>query len=568
MTTTGRSGLQAAGIVVLVGFAGGSSDAQVSKLFELTGSSKNDRFGRIAVLEDLDGDGVPDFAVGAPRQDAAAGAAAGAVYVYSGRTAGLLARWEGEAVRDTLGNSIAAVGDTNGDGVGDLAAAASSWLVDGTPQYVRVFSGKFIQDGTLPEILFDFRPSDVGDLGLTLAGAGDVDGDGCADLLIGCGTGLYEAYVVSGRSGAELFRATASGLSEFGLTVDGIADVDGDGFDDFLVGSYAESTPAASQAGVVWLYSGGPPGTIGTLLGEVRGDAAWDWFGMAVLAIGDVDGDAVEDFAVGASGQPDAAASIPGYVRLYSGATRKELATYHGDAAGEFFGWWIAAGDLDGDSLTDLVVSARVADDGRRRNTGRVVAYSGRDGSELFEFWGAAVGDRIGRLDASGDFDRDGRDDLLLGASLATVGGANDVGAVYLIPGSGCRASWVNYGTGVAGTLGVPRLEPDVVPALGAPIALTIGNSSGVHSSGVLLIGFDDASISTGFGGDVLVDWFALVPVCFTSGLDATLQEEVPVDTTLCGLHLYLQAIELDAGAIRGLSFSRGLELVLGGRPW
>src|SRR6185436_18386978 len=146
----------------------------------------------------------------------------------------------------------------------DFAASASTWFDVTAHQYVRVYSGKWIHDGTAPEVLFDFAPDDSGDLGLNLSAAGDVDGDGAGDLLVGCGTGLQHAYVVSGATGALLLDVPVPADSDFGVAVSPFCDVDGDGFDDFLVGSYAETANGKTEAGTVWLYSGGPAGTIGT----------------------------------------------------------------------------------------------------------------------------------------------------------------------------------------------------------------------------------------------------------------------------------------------------------------
>jgi hypothetical protein len=543
--------------------------AQVTKLLELDGDDDFALFGRVAYVGDVDGDGYADFAVGALRDDTTNGLTSGAAYLYSGRTAALLKTWLGDAAGDTFGDTVRPVGDLNSDGYDDIAISATSWNTSPHTQYVRVFSGRFLRDGTLPEVLFDFAPTTQGDVGLHLGGAGDVDGDGFGDLLVGCGFGFRHAYVVSGRTGASLIDLAVNGASDLGVAVAGLDDIDGDGYADFLVGSYRETVSGMAQAGSVYLYAGGLAGKIGTLLDEVDGDSAMDWFGIAVERIGDIDADGVQDFAVGASGQPDSATSIPGYVRLFSGATRTEITTYDGKNAGDFFGIEFTTGDVTGDGVVDLVVSARNANDpSGHGNTGAVTAFSGADGSELYEIFGNHAGDKIGRLDAGGDVDGDGYADLLIGTGHVTVGTLNDAGAVFVISGQGCLASSSNYGNGFAGTNGIPSLTTSAPPALGSDFDLTIGNSAGTATSGLLLLGTTAVQTPTRLGGDLLVAISLVVPIAFPSGQDLVLSESLPYDTLFCGLDVYLQALVIDPGAQHDVAFTPGLDLFLGGVPW
>ena len=549
--------------------SGGAAHAQATKLLEVHGAGEDELFGRTAFVGDVDGDGFDDFGVGAVRNDNANGIDAGAAYLYSGRTGEVLASWLGDGPTDTFGDTIARVGDTNGDGFDDIAVSATSWTQNGRNQYVRVFSGRFLRDGSLPAILLTIAPTKVGDFGVKLDAAGDVNGDGKDDLLVGCGFGLREAFVISGADGSTLLNLAVPGTSDLGVTVAGLlADVDGDGYPDFLVGSYRDTWSGRTQSGSVWLYSGGPPGTIGTLIDELHGDAAFDWFGFGLTRVGDLDGDGTSDFAVGATGQPDTRSLIAGYVRVYSGATRQEITTFLGENVGDFFGVEISAGDLDGDSFIDLVVSARHADHGTRGNTGSVTVFSGVDGSTLLQIHGHRAGDKIGRIDAGGDVNGDGFADLVVGTGHITVDGSDDVGAAYLLSGRSGLAGWNNYGVGLPGTLGVPRLELDVPPVLGVAVQVLIGNSAGAPTSGVMLVGGAPAQVPTPLGGDLLVAPTFFAPLCFGSGADLAFPAEVPFDTTLLGLQVYLQALEFDPGALRGVSFSAGLEVVLGGVDW
>src|SRR5262245_7042975 len=205
MSLASRVFRAAAPFVALAAFASIASSratAQVTKLLELDGADDFALFGRVAWIGDVDGDGTDDFAVGALRDDTVNGNTSGAVYLYSGRTGTLFKTWIGDATGDTFGDTVKRIGDANGDGDEDIAVSASSWNTSPRNQYVRVFSGRYLHDGTLPEKLFDFVPTNVGDVGVRLDGAGDVDGDGNDDFLVGCGFGFRHAFVVSGANGA------------------------------------------------------------------------------------------------------------------------------------------------------------------------------------------------------------------------------------------------------------------------------------------------------------------------------------------------------------------------------
>ena len=124
-------------------------------------------------------------------------------------------------------------------------------------------------------------------------------------------------------------------------------------------------------------------------------------------------------------------------------------------------------------------------------------------------------------------------------------------------------ASWTNYGAGYPGTLGVPALTSSANPQYGAKITIDVGNSLGAATAALLLPGFSRASIPTSAGGTLLVSPLLFVPVSLpAAGLDV--DYTVPHDPAFCGVVVDLQALELDAGAAHGLSFTPGLELVFG----
>jgi Tol biopolymer transport system component len=131
-------------------------------------------------------------------------------------------------------------------------------------------------------------------------------------------------------------------------------------------------------------------------------------------------------------------------------------------------------------------------------------------------------------------------------------------------PAAEIDASWSNYGSGFPGTLGVPDLVAASDPVLGTTVTIDVDNSLGAWTIGFLLAGFSEASIPTNLGGTLLVDDLFLFLPFPISSIGAAISGDLPADPDLCGLSLYLQILELDDGASKGVSFTPGLELLLG----
>ena len=124
-------------------------------------------------------------------------------------------------------------------------------------------------------------------------------------------------------------------------------------------------------------------------------------------------------------------------------------------------------------------------------------------------------------------------------------------------------ASWSNYGAGFPGTNGVPAFTSQQNPVIGTTITLDLANSYGNPTVGLLFIGFQQTIIPTNWGGDLLVLPVLTIPITFSYGGD-TFTGDIPDDPALCGVAVDLQAIESDPGAAKGVSFTPGLELVMG----
>ncbi|HET6164506.1 MAG TPA: hypothetical protein VFG37_12615 [Planctomycetota bacterium] len=140
---------------------------------------------------------------------------------------------------------------------------------------------------------------------------------------------------------------------------------------------------------------------------------------------------------------------------------------------------------------------------------------------------------------------------------------ANDTNGCFdLFVRFGGPASATNYGVGVPGTQGVPSLTSQL-PVLGTTITVAVGNSLGAPTVGILFLGYQQAQLPTHFGGDLLLLPALVVPISFSYGSDSV-TASLPDDDVLCGVTVDLQAVEADPGAVKGVSFTAGLELVLG----
>lgn len=341
-------------------------------LLHVTGDALGDAFGfAVAFLGDVNQDGTPDFAVGAPRADRN-GTDRGYVRVVSGSTGATLRTIEGGSANDEFGYALCAAGDADGDGRPDFAAGAPQELLGNG--YVRVVSA---HTGL---VLLHVAGSGLGDrFGAALANAGDVDLDGRADLIAGApwndaaGANAGLAIVFAAHSGvvATTFLGPRP-FAQFGQSADGLGDVDGDGWRELVLGVFHDDLgfPGLSP-GSVEVRSG----RTGTLLHRHEGITADDLMGRSVAGLGDADGDGVDDYAY--SARHDIDDTHTGMVYVRSGASGALLLTLLGERIPDEYGVGLArAGDLDGDGLADVLVGALEAYHSNPRE-GYVTAFLG-----------------------------------------------------------------------------------------------------------------------------------------------------------------------------------------------
>ncbi|MBK6506408.1 MAG: FG-GAP repeat protein [Ignavibacteria bacterium] len=386
--------------------------------YSFYGSSTQDFFGfDVSSAGDVNADGYEDIIIGAPYNDAG-GTDAGRAYIFFG---GAVVNIDADVVLIGLGayqlfgHSVSSAGDVNNDGYDDVIVGAPS---DGTNNLfpkAYIYYGGAAMDNS-PDVIL----SGTVNFGFSVATAGDINDDGFSDVIVGMDAqGLTSVYVYFGgnpmNNSADLTLTQTQG--GFGSSVTSAGDVNGDGYSDFAVGYWLNSTGSFSLNGSVYVYFGG------TLLDNVAdviipGIASNDRLGNDVSCAGDVNGDGYSDLIAGAftSNNGTGRAFI-----FYGGASMNTVpdVTITGEEIADFLGQSVTGvGDMNGDGYDDVLVGAY-------RNS-----ETGQDAGKAYLFYGGnsmnniadnqfsgTYGSFLGNsLSSAGDFNNDGYQDFIIGA--------------------------------------------------------------------------------------------------------------------------------------------------------
>lgn len=416
-------------------------ESDVVVIHAFAGEQPGHGFGWLgADLGDIDGDNANDFLLTAPFYGENG---EGKIYVYSGKDGTLVNEIIGEPGA-FLGYSARGAGDVNADGTPDYIVGGP-----GASGYAQVYSGA---DHSL---LLDLSETAEGDsLGVSVDGAGDVNADGYADLIVAAGradvsetiTDTGRIYLLSGLDGAVLWSHDGDApQGRLGSGVGSVGDVNGDSIPDQVA-----AAPFAGSHGQAYVLSGADGSRLLTL--EPTSDDAPVSAGTYGVffsdAAGDVNSDGIPDIFIGDYAAQQGEAAGTGRAYIYSGADGSLLQQYNAEAEGDGLGPGRALPDIDGDDLPDLILAGWQSSAGVE-NGGKIFVHSGADQALLHEVTGDIEADALG-VDAFGvgDVNGDGEMDYMLTAVGNDFNGA-DVGRAYVV--TFVKADSMAFSTGLSG---------------------------------------------------------------------------------------------------------------------
>lgn len=440
-------------------YFGGANAPDTVREATILSNQSSAQLGRAVATGDVNGDGFADLITGESGFDVTGLANAGRILIFHGGASGFNATADDSITGGTLGERLGtslAVGDLNGDGLADILAGAPDYSngqsMEGAVQiYYANASGLFASS---PNRLIEGEVSGA-KFGSSVAIAGDINGDGTNDIVVGApnasAVNLADEgaiYVYLNRGG---FSASANGSARgaqagalFGGAVAAAGDVNGDGFADFMAGANSFDTASALDAGQMRLFHGSAVLNMAVAFSKDGGNVSGR-FGSC-LAHTDLDGDGLSDVLVGAPDYPVGIASQSGVAFVYLGTisglnpvpvARAEMASSQTGA--NFATACAGAGDVNGDGLGDVIFGAPGLDVNFASDGAAFVYYGMKpftNSAPIRVDVGQSAGAASGSAVAGADFNGDGYADFSIGAVFEDNGGTVDAGAVSVLYGN------------------------------------------------------------------------------------------------------------------------------------
>ena len=438
-------------------YLGSASGLSIAAAWTAEGDQAAANFGVSAgTAGDVNGDGYSDVIVGANTYDNGL-TDQGRAYVFLGSSLGLspAPAWTAECDQASayFGSSVGTAGDVNGDGYADIIVSAH-YYDNGQTNEGRTFAYLGSASGLYPTPAWmaeGDQPS--ARFGRCAATAGDVNGDGYADVIVGAdyydndqvdeGRAFVYLGSAAGLSASPAWTGAGSHLGDlFGRSAGTAGDVNGDGYSDIIVGAPSFCNDQGRE-GRAYLFLGSPSGPSSNWAWTTEGDQAESFFGWSVGTAGDVNGDGYSDVIVGAAyASNDHAQEGRAYVYLgsSSGLSPTPAWTAEGGKTYAYFGSSVGtAGDVNGDGYSDIIVGARSYDNNQWREGGAFVYLGSASGLSAGPAWAAEGGqdecDFGQSVGTAGDVNGDGYSDVIVGAEMFD-NAQWDVGLVHVYLGS------------------------------------------------------------------------------------------------------------------------------------
>jgi hypothetical protein len=391
--------------------------------FIALGKNAGANFGSdIDSVGDYNGDGVADFMISSPRYTNSIGELVGLYQIFSGKDYSEIHSIEG-MVDGSVTGKLSRLGDVNGDGFADVITVDVSCdgtspkgLIDGT---IRVHSGA---DNS---VLYTISETNQAGFGCTIDAIGDVTGDGIQDILTGAERAVNASSFAAGRaniySGADgslvrSFFGVGTEVSYFG-TARALGDVNNDGTDDFAIGAHREDVNGFTDAGRIYVHSGADLSLLFTIDGTQEKDLIGDY--KLMESAGDFDGDGFDDIIYSSLGSRHEFRTLKaGRVHVLSGKDQSLLYSFTTEVQGDGLGKSVAGDfDFNGDGFKDIAFSAAFHEGSNGVDAGIIYVISGKDQSTLLTMEGEHAGSRFGgKISVAGDVNSDGKDDLIISA--------------------------------------------------------------------------------------------------------------------------------------------------------